>query len=270
MLRFKWLALLLLLVQVANGQELFVYSEPASNMPAKSVGLRVTNWYMQQERGLPNSYHMLPEVMLSLSKNLMLHAEGIFSNRDGSFIGEGFGTYAKYRFYSADGLHRHTRFAAFARYSTNNSIIHQQEIATNGHNTGYQLGVVGTKLLHRTALSLTAYGEGLSGARVIDRELVGRLSDYALNYSLSGGRLMLPKAYRGYKQTNVNLMVELLGQYQPQIGGFYVDIAPSVQFIFNSQARLDIGYRKQITTNISRSTPNGLLLRLEYLLFNVL
>jgi hypothetical protein len=49
-----------------------------------------------------------------------------------------------------------------------------------------------------------------------------------------------------------------------------MDIAPSVQMIFNSQARVDIGYRKQLSTTLLRSAPNGFFVRLEYNFFNAL
>jgi hypothetical protein len=34
----------------------------------------------------------------------------------------------------------------------------------------------------------------------------------SVNYSLSAAKLMLPKEYLDYKQTNLNLLVEVLGQ----------------------------------------------------------
>ena len=49
----------------------------------------------------------------------------------------------------------------------------------------------------------------------------------------------------------------------------FLDIAPSVQFIINSQARIDIGYRRQLYSTMDRRAPNGMVLKFEYLLFNV-
>jgi hypothetical protein len=79
---------------------------------------------------------------------------------------------------------------------------------------------------------------------------------------------MLPKEYVDYNQTNLNLMVEILGQTLGDRNGSYLDIAPSVQFIFKSQARIDIGYRQQLMSSMYRTAPNGFLLRFEYLIFN--
>ncbi len=80
---------------------------------------------------------------------------------------------------------------------------------------------------------------------------------------------MLPKEYKDYKQTNLNLMVEFLNQYNPGSGKYYMDVAPAVQLIFNSVAKIDVGYRQQLTSSFYRTAPNGLFLRLEYNLFNV-
>jgi hypothetical protein len=80
---------------------------------------------------------------------------------------------------------------------------------------------------------------------------------------------MLPKSYSTYSQTNLNVMVELLGQRLNGNGKSYLDIAPSVQLIINSQARIDIGYRKELYSTMQRMAPNGVILKLEYTLFNV-
>jgi len=63
---------------------------------------------------------------------------------------------------------------------------------------------------------------------------------------------MLPKEYRGYGQTNLNIMREFLSQVNIGPGKYYMDIAPSVRMIFNSQARIAIGYKKQLSTRLLR------------------
>ena len=274
MLRCK---LLLLFITLSIGgplyaQELFVFSEPASNMPAKSIGIRMSNWLMEGGRSnsSPVYYHFLPEIMWGANKRLMLHLEGYFSNVSGTFKPEGAGVYAKYRFYSNDKVFYHFRLAAFARASTNNSSVQQEEIATNGYNTGYQLGIICTQLLHKTALSATVNYERALDNMGSGHEFPAPFSANAVNYSLSAGRLLLPKNYTGYKQTNVNIMLELLGQSLPEKGKQFLDVAGSVQFIFNSQTRVDIGYKYQIYSDMQRFTPNGALLRVEHLLYNIL
>ena len=79
---------------------------------------------------------------------------------------------------------------------------------------------------------------------------------------------MWPKVYNDYRQTNVNFMVEFLSQVNVGSGKYYVDIAPSVQMIFNSQSRVDIGYRKELSSTTLRTAPNGFYIRLEHNFFN--
>lgn len=249
-----------------SSQELFVYTEPASNMPAHSLGIRLNNWLMREADGGKLNYHLIPELMWGVNKNLMVHAEAFLSNRNQSFAPEGASFYAKYRFYSSDAVYRHFRMAVFGRTSYNNAPVHQDEIETNGHNSGYEIGWIGTQLLHKQAISLTvSYEQGLSKSAQNAGEKV--MSDPAINYALSTGRLILPKSYRNYRQTNFNIMIECLGQYLPETGKTYLDIAPSLQFIFNSQTRFDIGFRTQLYSRMERTAPNGFLIRFEHVLF---
>lgn len=254
--------------QHSHAQELFSYTEPASNMAKRSVGLRMTNWLMNDVSEKKTNYHLIPEVMWGASKKVMIHADAFVSNRVDGLTVEGVGAYAKYRFLSIDHVHRHLRLAAFGRATTNNAAVHQEEIGTYGHNTGYQLGLVGTQLLHKTALSVTGYYErALNNG---NNEFPATFANNDVSYILSVGHLILPVHYSNYKQTNFNVMAEVLGQVQPESGRQYIDIAPSAQFIFNSQTRVDIGYRYELYSNMKRTAPNGLLIRVEHLLYNLL
>lgn len=261
--------LLSALMPAARAQELFVYTEPASNMPAHTLGLRASNWLMDDREADRLNYHFIPELMWGANKHLMMHVEGFFSNRAGGFAAEGAGLYAKYRFFTKDTLYRHFRMAAFARITTNNAPIHDEEIAINGHNSGYGLGLIATQLLHRQALSASVWME-----HALDNyggnEYPATQSRDALNIALSTGRLFYPRHYTGYGNINVNGMVELIGQQLLGNDKRYIDLAPAMQFIFNSQTRVDIGYRLELWSNMERTAPNGLLLRVEHLLFNVL
>lgn len=259
----------ILLAQQSWAQELFNYAEPASNMPANSIGIRLTNNILDEQHLGRTTYQLLPEVMWGVNKKLMLHADAVMSNSTPPFRIVGGGLYAKYRFLSNDVVHRHFRMAAFARLGFNNGHLHYQEIETNGMNSGAELGVIATQLLHKQAFSLS-----LSYEKITDNANQNKIHDgfahQALNCSFSTGRLILPKKYISYRQTNMNLMLEMLGQYQPDVRLYYWDIAPSLQFIINSQTRIDIGYRKQIVGTMERMATNGLMIRVEHLLFNVL
>jgi hypothetical protein len=267
---YKLVAGLMLLGSSTSAQELFVYTEPASNMPAHSIGLRLNQWFMN-EAGVGLNYHLLPEVMWGVNKALMLHTEAFVSNRGaGGLRYEGVGAYAKYRFYSHDGDHRHFRAAAFARGGVNNADIHQDEIETNGHNTGGELGLIGTQLLNRTALSATASAEHALDNRQGKEAFPDGAARTAINGTLSAGHLFLPHKYTGYDQVNFNGMVELLGQWLPENGKYYLDVAPSIQLIFHSQTRVDVGYRFSIAESMVRTAPSGFLVRVEHLLFGAL
>jgi hypothetical protein len=251
-----------------RAQELFVFSEPASNMPAKSLGIRASNWLMYDNASSTFNYQLIPELMWGINKNLMVHLDGFFTNQGGNFHAVGAGTYAKYRIYTADDVNRHFRLAAYGRLSLNNSAIFQQEIDLTRNNTGYALGLIATQLLHRQALSATigfnqAYNNGP------ENKLPPGQADQAINFSLATGRLIFPREYISFKQTNLNLMLELLGQHLIGEDENFIDLAPGVQFIFNSQTRLDIGYKVQLYSNMQRVAPNGFMIRVEHLLFNV-
>lgn len=248
-------------------QELFVFTEPASNMPAKSFSFRDMNGLMFEKDGKLN-YHNMPEIMWGINKKWMVHAQGFISNRqEGGFEAEGGSLYAKYRFYSEDAIRSHFRMALYGRYSLNSADIHQQEIETMGHNSGYEAGFIATKLLHKVAIS-----SSISYERALDNKpnYIFPLteSNSAMNYTLSVGKLMLPKVYTSFNQTNVNLMVELLGQRLNDNKKSYLDIGPSIQFIINSQARIDVGYRQQLYSTMVRTAPNGMIFKFEYLFFN--
>lgn len=253
----------------AKSQELFVFTEPASNMPAKSLGIRASNWLMDDKQASTLNYQLIPEIMLGVNKNIMVHLDGFFTNQGGNFHAVGAGTYIKYRLYSADAVNRHFRIAAFGRLSLNNSAIFQEEIDLTRNNTGYAVGLVATQLLHKQAISSTvsfnqAYNNGS------ENKFPPGQSDQAFNFSISTGRLIFPKEYINYKQTNLNLMVELMGQHLLKENENFIDLAPAVQFIFNSQTRLDVGYKFQLYSDMQRVAPNGFMIRFEHLLFNVL
>jgi hypothetical protein len=268
-MKHKCVAIVIFLLQCANAdaQELFVFTEPASNMPAKSVGIRMANFLMNDPVKQAYNYHLLPELMVGLSKKWMVHAQGFLSNRNGKIIAEGGSLYAKYRFYSYDEVHRHFRMAAMGRLSFNNSDIHQKAIDFMGHSSGYEAGLVATQLIHKTAISgsisfMHAANNGMEKFNYRSSER------NALYYTLSVGQLVFPKNYNNYKQVNLNLMCEWLAQTNLGNGKTFIDMAPSAQFIFNSSMRLDVAYRFAWVDELKRTAANGFVLKIEYNFFN--
>ena len=251
-----------------SAQELFVVTEPASNMPTGSIGVRLAQSLMKENYKPGYNYHIMPEIMWGANKNLMLHAAAFVSNRNKNLVTEGGSIYAKYRFLSKDDLHKHFRMAAFGRVSLNNSDIHQEEINTMGHNSGFETGIVATQLINKIAISASSSFEKATNNSETYKFPASQ-SNSATNYTLSFGRLMYPNKYKSYKQTNINLMMEFMGQTLNRNGKSFLDIVPSLQFIINSQARIDVAYVKEIYSNMLRTAPNGLYLKLEYSFFNV-
>lgn len=252
---------------VIKAQELYVFTEPASNMPTNSIGFRLTN-----EGSFSPEFRSrtMAEGMIGVNKNLMVHLQGFLSDMDGSYRLEGGSIYAKYRFLSSDGLKSHFRAAIYARASTSKRPTYTEDINLEGDNTGFQTGLIFTKLLHKLALSATiGYNKAFSDQ---NKQVVGTMTPHQMiNYSLSSGYLLLPLVYKNYKQPNFNLYVELLGKTNPSNGHSYVDIAPAVQVILNSRTRIDLGYRFQATGNIAdRYLKNMYLARIELNFFNAL
>jgi hypothetical protein len=264
------LCLFFLIAGNIQAQELFVFTEPASNMSSHSIGARVESHFMQDlHKQSKHSYMLMPELMWGASKKLMFHAAFFFSDMDGSFYANGSSLYLKYRFLSNDGVHKHFRMAAFGKAAINNTHIHQYAIDLNGRNSGYEAGIIATQLINRLAV-----GSSFSVVHATDNSsgekfLFGNKLRNAVNYSLSAGMLVLPKEYTSYNQVNMNVMVEMLGQSNTHNGFNYLDMAPSLQFIFNSRLKVDMGYYFALVKKLQRSTLKGAVLRLEYTIFNV-
>lgn len=265
-MRLLLLIFFLAIVFISRGQELYVFSEPASNMAAKSVGLRLNNYFAKENVSGKSNYYFQPELMWGVSKKTMLHGELFFSNKDAGFAADGGSLYLKYRFYSRDEVHSHFRMAAFAKWAYNTGKINQPAIDLAGYNSGIETGIVTTKLINKIALSAAASFVHATGNNNFYYPAKNR---NAVSYNFSLGKLLLPKEYVSYDQVNLNGMIEFLGQTNLYTGKSYLDIASSVQFIFFSRMRLDIGYRFAVVKELSRQAIDSYLLRVEYSFFNV-
>lgn len=251
----------------ANAQELFLLTYPASNVPKKAMVLRGMNSFFQRKADKTISYHFMPEIEYGVSKKLMLIVNGFISNEQNKVNPEGASLLAQYRFYSNDDVKKHFRMAVWSRIALNNAEIHQEEIELNGHNSGLRFGLTGTQLLHKTAISSTLSFQQLF--RDLSPQLPQNYSSRSVDYTLSLGRLILPKTYKNFHQTNLNLMLEMLGQSHLTTNKQFLDIVPVIQFIFKSKARLDIAYRQQVYSTMLRTQPNGVILNFQYTLFNL-
>jgi len=256
-----------------QAQELYPLSEPASNMPAKSVSLKFGAVFGKGNLSNRFMIRQTPELMLGINKKWMVHGSISISNmQESSLYFESIRIYSKYRFLSIDEVHKHFRMAAFAAVSYSRNHLDFNEINLAGDQSGVQSGIIVTQLWNKFALSGT-----LGIAEVIDKKRNDKLlpKQYAfeaLNFSLSGGYLLFPKSYTNYDQTNINLYAEILGgrnldwTYEKN----FIDLAPSIQFIFKSTSKLNIGYRFQLKSDIVRPAINSFIISYEYLFLNSL
>jgi len=256
-----------------NAQELYVFSEPASNIPAHSLSLKLTDHFVTNDNIYDRvSHRLMPEVRIGVSKRLMLSAGGTLSNMHTTdFRGESFNVYAKYRFLSHDEIHKHFRMAVFAEASTTRAPFHYDEITLMGDKSGIGFGLIATQLWNKLALSGTiAHTQVLDQSRKSEVIYVPARAYQSMNYSLSAGYLLLPKEYTSYKQLNINFYTELLAEQTLDIKKHCIDLAPALQFIFNSNAKLNIGYRFQVSGNMSRMSTNSWQVSFERTFLNAL
>jgi hypothetical protein len=261
---------LLVICATGNAQELFVYTEPASNMPAKSISAKVAAEF---DKSLHHNYRVdqryMPEVMFGLNKKWMLHLSGTFSNMyTQQMQWESVKIYAKYRFFSNDDVHKHFRMAVYGQVSHSENPVYYDELSLNGDQSGVQAGMVATQLLNKLALSST-----ISYLYVTSKRPKYNVNAYpyqAFNYTASAGYLLFPFSYTNYNQLNLNLYAELLGQETLDNQHYFVDLAPALQFIFNSNAKLDIGYRFELNGDMDRMAKSRWVASFEYVFLNAL
>lgn len=265
--------MLLLLSIKMKGQELYVFSEPASNMPAHSISIKLTDHFVTNDKIYNRfSHRFMPQLMFGFSKNLMVHIGATVSNmHTTAFRYESFNLYTKYRFLSNDDIHKHFRMAVFADVSATKAPFHYDEITLMGDKSGVEFGLIATQLWNKLALSGTiAHTQVLDKSRKSDVIYVPSRTYQSMNYSLSAGYLLLPKEYSNYKQLNINFYTELLAEQTLDIKKHCVDLAPALQFIFNSNAKLNIGYRFQVSGNMDRMSNNSWLISFERTFLNAL
>jgi hypothetical protein len=256
-----------------QSQELYVYTEPASNVPARSVSAKLSSNIVTKQ----NPYNRFmqrytPEVYIGLNKNWMLRGGATFANmHTDNFRWESVYLYGKYRFLSSDDTHSHFRMAIFGEAAYSRSPFHFDELSLQGDKSGVQLGLIATQLWHKLAISgSVSHLQGLHSSRNDKTLYIPSRIYQAMNYSFSAGYLLLPFEYTDYKQTNLNLYAEFLAQQSLDRKAYYVDFAPAVQLIFNSTTKLNAGYRFQLGGDMQRMTKNSWQISLERTFLNAL
>jgi hypothetical protein len=259
----------------ASSQELYVFSEPASNRPANSLSIKYSGKFMPSHHNGKMGVRNTAEMMLGVNKFWMVHSAATFANLyayPGLHLESG-KLYAKYRFLSIDDIHKHFRAAAFLEASINRYTSFFQELSLDGDQSGVQGGLIATQLLHKLALSGT-----LSVIKALKNESwkpisnanVPFLSFQAINYSFSAGLLVFPLKYSSFNQTNLNLYIELLGSKALDKPIHFVDIAPAAQLIFNANTKFNAGYRFQVNGNMLRMANQSYFISLERTFLNII
>ena len=266
----KLITLLLLFFAVAissQAQELYVFTEPASNMPSKTLSFKLTGRYPQGN----GKQRYMPEVMLGINKNWMVHASTTLSDYYSDNIRwESARVYGKYRFFSNDDIHKHFRMAAFGDVALTNNPYLYNEVNLEGDNDGAQVGLIATQLISKVAISGTAAYTRVFNGNSAAHEHDGKPSYHMLNYSLSAGYLVLPKDYTDYNQTNLNVYFEVLGMRSLDQKHYAIDFAPAIQVIVKSNTKINLGYRFQATGSMTRIAEKSFQVSLEHTLFNIL
>ena len=254
-------------------QELFINTEPASNIPARSVNLKLSGQFIPYDPiyHRPGSRYT-GRLQFGISKKLMaqtgLTFSNMYSNRtewEASFL------QMKYRFLSFDKVHEHFRMAAFASASKSKAPFHYNESNLLGDKSGVELGIIATQLLNKFALSATLSNLQILDESRYDNAIYLPMRSYSfINYSISTGYLLLPREYSSYRQVNLNIYLEALGQQALNQNRFYLDLAPAIQLIFFSNTKLNIGSRFQFKGNIQRMSNESWSLSMERSFLNVI
>lgn len=264
---------MLIVCSQAQAQELYVYTEPASNIPAKSVSARISAGFSGENAIYNrNTWRYTAGLLAGFSKKIMVHTGLTVSNMHfASPAWESFYVYGKYRFLSKDDIHKHFRMAVFVNGSYSRNPFHYEDISLMGDKSGVETGIVATQLWHKLAVSATLGHTQLTHQSRFDKVVYVPERVYqSFNYSLSAGYLLFPREYTSYNQVNLNLYAELIAQQTWPRRRSYHDLGTAVQLIFNSKTKLNLGYRFELTGTMQRMMTNRWQFTVERAFLNAL
>jgi len=263
------------LAENSYAQELFINTEPASNMPTHSYGFVIGSESFGNHGSIftRNDLEFMYEETGDLMTHVMLHA----SNYYGSYGFNNFGAYAKYRIYTDDGFKQHFRIAAYALGAIGVQRNTFADVMLDGGNRGLETGLIFTLLENRFAVSSTIAAVMLvPEVRAAPGIVFQNVRNY--DYSLSAGYLVHPDHYESYNDLNVNCYAELLGKYitynKAVAGsvtaehGTVLDLAVGPQLIINSIWRIDLSIRTRLISGVESFPKPSLLLRYEQMFFH--
>ena len=282
-MRIFFILFLLIHNYILSAQELYINSEPASLIPKGTKVVRLTNSNIFLDGSnimgsIGNAFIVTPSLSYGISKKIMLSGSIQFANKPyeqdmtPNFGLNGFKIYSKQRILSTDKQKYHTRLSSFIKYSYHEDKFMKDNIDIDLQDTGFELGLIGTQLINKLAISITTAITRISN---IDEKLTQgstvKWQTTNLNTfknSISAGYLLFPRKYNSYKQTNFNLYVEYLTNtilnedFPVRYDKFRSTFAPGIQFIIMSRSRLDFSYKIR-----KGDMPEEFLVKLTYIIY---
>ena len=282
-MRIFFILFLLIHTYILPAQELYINSEPASLIPKGTKVVRLTNSNIFLDGSnimgsIGNAFIVTPSLSYGISKKIMLSGSIQFANKPyeqdmtPNFGLNGFKIYSKQRILSTDKQKYHTRLSSFIKYSYHEDKFMKDNIDIDLQDTGFELGLIGTQLINKLAISITTAITRISN---IDEKFTQgstvKWQTTNLNTfknSISAGYLLFPRKYNSYKQTNFNLYVEYLTNtilnenFPVRYNKFRSTFAPGIQFIIMSRSRLDFSYKIR-----KGDMPEEFLVKLTYIIY---
>jgi len=282
-MRIFFILFLLINTYILSAQELYINSEPASLIPKGTKVVRLTNSNIFLDGSnimgsIGNAFIVTPSLSYGISKKIMVSGSIQFANKPyeqdmtPNFGLNGFKIYSKQRILSTDKQKYHTRLSSFIKYSYHEDKFMKDNIDIDLQDTGFELGLIGTQLINKLAISITTAITRISN---IDEKLTQgstvKWQTTNLNTfknSISAGYLLFPRKYNSYKQTNFNLYVEYLTNtilnenFPVRYDKFRSTFAPGIQFIIMSRSRLDFSYKIR-----KGDMPEEFLVKLTYIIY---
>tara|TARA_Y100000814_G_scaffold205592_1_gene151825 strand:+ start:242 stop:1090 length:849 start_codon:yes stop_codon:yes gene_type:complete len=282
-MRIFFILFLLIHTYILSAQELYINSEPASLIPKGTKVVRLTNSNIFLDGSnimgsIGNAFIVTPSLSYGISKKIMVSGSIQFANKPyeqdmtPNFGLNGFKIYSKQRILSTDKQKYHTRLSSFIKYSYHEDKFMKDNIDIDLQDTGFELGLIGTQLINKLAISITTAITRISN---IDEKLTQgstvKWQTTNLNTfknSISAGYLLFPRKYNSYKQTNFNLYVEYLTNtilnedFPVRYDKFRSTFAPGIQFIIMSRSRLDFSYKIR-----KGDMPEEFLVKLTYIIY---
>ena len=266
-----------------SAQELYINSEPASLIPKGTKVVRLTNSNIFLDGSnimgsIGNAFIVTPSLSYGLSKKIMVSGSFQFANKPyeqdmmPNFGFNGFKLYSKQRILTTDKDKYHTRLSSFIKYSYHENKFMKDNLDLELQDTGFELGLIGTQLIKKLAISITS---GFARISNIDEKFIQgttvkwqKINLNTFKNSISAGYLLFPRKYKSYNQTNFNLYLEYITNtiitkdFPSRYNKFSSTLAPGIQFILLSRSRLDFSYKLR-----NGEMPEEFLIKLTYIIY---